>query len=807
MSGLPNRAQRPSAAVCLTLMLFLAGAASSDWPHTRGPSLDGHAPGAGSAGDGSPFGEGSLSLDLAWRIPLGSGYSGIVVAGNRAITLYSEGDGDWAGAFAVDTGKRLWQHRLGDRYIGVDGSDDGPLSSPVLHNGHVFALAPGGRLVALRLDTGKPAWDRQIEQDLGAVKPSFGFTTTPVIAGDDANGHVLVLQAGGADGHAIVGLDPQTGATRWAHTDDTVSYQSPIVMDLAGRSQVVAVSDSRIEGLAASSGDVLWQHPLGDDRSNSAVPTFIGEDRFLIPLAGGVAAFRVSQAGSQFTIAELYRSNVLGRTYAPPVYYENHVYGIRGNILTCMKADDGSRVWRSRPPGGESLVLVDGHLVIFAAGGTVVVAEATPKGYFERARTTAIEGASLTWPSFASGRVFVRNLVEMAAVSVGSGGTTRTADTAMTTDDGDHAFAQWLTELAASDDKQAMVDALLAKHPSGPIVEGSFVHFLFQSDGEDVAIAGSMLDDRTATPMHHAAGTNLFHRSFELTPGTRWEYRFQVDFEDWKTDPRNPRTVPTMGGRAELSELVLDGYQVAEHLQTPRTPAGKQETFTLTSEALGVDKEVTVWLPPGYDPAGEPYPLLVVSEGPAWRDQGLLTNSLDNLVGKEVAPVVVAFVEASRAWWEESGGSKNDAYISMQADELVPALEERYHLATDAAARGVLGLRYYGSSAISAALERADVFGKAAMLSPHLGHGIHGAISDAIRAGKAKGSTLYLDWNRFDEQNRDRGHSFGRQARTLANELRAGGYTFTGGEMLDSGGWGGWRNRSDHFLRLLFPMQ
>lgn len=801
MSGLPSRALRPFAVLCLMLMSFLAVAAAADWPHTRGPALDGRAP------DASLFGDEGLALDVAWRVPLGSGYSGIVVAGDRAVTLYSEGESDWAGAFSVDNGKRLWRHRLGDRYVGVDGSDDGPLSSPVIHAGHAFALAPGGRLVALRLNNGDEVWSRQIEQDLGAVKPSFGFTTTPVIAGTDATGHVLVVQAGGAAGHAIVGLDPSTGATRWAHNDDTVSYQSPIVMDLAGQLQVVAVSDSRIEGLAASSGDVLWQHPLGDDRSNSAVPSFIGEDRFLIPLAGGVAAFRVSQEGGQYTIAELYRSNALGRTYAPPVYYQGHVYGIRGTILTCMKADDGSRVWRSRPPGGESLVLVDGHLVIFAAGGTVVVAEATPKGYFERGRATAIEGASLTWPSYAGGRVFVRNLVEMAAVSMtGGGAPTRTADAAMTADSADHAFGQWLSELAGADDKQAMIAALLAKHAGGPIVEGGFVHFLFRSNAQDVAIAGSMLDSGTATPMHHAAGTDLFHRSFELTPATRWEYRFQIDFEKWETDPRNPRSVPTMGGRGEFSELVLDGYRVAEHHGAPSTPVGKQETFTLKSEALGVDKEVTVWLPPGYDSTGEPYPLLIVSEGPAWRDQGLLMNSLDNLVGKEVAPVVVAFIESSRAWWEESGGSKNDAYVGMQADELVPALEKRYHLATDAAARGVLGLRYYGSSAISAALERSDVFGKAAMLSPHLGHGVHGAISESIRAGKGKGAALYLDWNRFDEQNRDRGHSFGQQARTLANELRAGGYAFTGGEMLDSGGWGGWRNRSDRFLRALFPL-
>ena len=123
------------AVVLLVLFATVSPAvgASSEWPHLRGPGFDGRVEAAGT------FESASVGLELAWRIPLGSGYSGIAVSGGRAVTLFSSGDADWVAAFDTATGKQLWRYRLGDLTKGHDGSDDGPLSSPTIGNGKVFA--------------------------------------------------------------------------------------------------------------------------------------------------------------------------------------------------------------------------------------------------------------------------------------------------------------------------------------------------------------------------------------------------------------------------------------------------------------------------------------------------------------------------------------------------------------------------------------------------------------------------------------------------------------------------------------------
>jgi enterochelin esterase-like enzyme len=505
-------------------------------------------------------------------------------------------------------------------------------------------------------------------------------------------------------------------------------------------------------------------------------------------------------------VAELYRSNALGGNYAPPVHHEGHLYGFRGQILTCVNAETGERVWRSREPGGDGLILVDGSLVIFGAKGNVVVAAATPEGYVEKARLQALEGSSLTWPSFADGRIFVRNLEEMAAVEVKAGaGAVRAAG------DGPvgagTAFAAWIGKVKASDDPQAMVDAYFEKVESTPLVEGEFVHFVYRdADAADVGLAGSMNDSDALEPLERVAGTDLFHRTLELSPDSHWEYRFQVNFEDWTTDPGNPRTVPATEGGDMLSALLPADYPAATFTAEPSGPRGDMESFTLESEALGWEKEIQVWLPPGYGDGEASYPLLVVNDAEAWIDKGLLVHALDNLVGKSVQPMVVAFVNAHRAWWLEAGGSETAGYVAMLATELVPELKKRYRLADTPGGHAILGHRFYAFSSAYAALEHPEIFGKVGMQSAYTGLGLADELMAKIAAGEPGAVDFYLDWNRYDERNIDRDWDFARDSRTLDQALRARGYDVAGGELEDSYGWAGWRTRIDDILSALYPL-
>ena len=363
--------------VALTLAPSLAADPSEDWPRWNGPRLDLTAPGS------EVFSGSEIGLESAWTKDLGSGYSGIVVVGDALVTAFSDGESDFFVALDAASGEERWRYRIAKTYKGHDGSDDGPLSSPLIADGRVYGLGPWGHLFAVRLDNGQELWAQKVDEGGGARKPEYGFTTAPTLVDG-----VLIVQTGGPEGHSISGFDPANGKRLWATADDSVSYQSPLPMRIDGTTQVLAVTDAHLIGLDPKNGEILWQevHPEGVSYG-SAQPVPLGDGKVLLPDWRGAALVQVSRAdGGGYAVEELWKSRGFRGTYTVPVPHEGHIYGYSGNFLSAVDAATGEVVWKSRPPGRGNLVLVDGHLVIQASSGEIVIAEATPEGYKEKAR-------------------------------------------------------------------------------------------------------------------------------------------------------------------------------------------------------------------------------------------------------------------------------------------------------------------------------------------------------------------------------------------------------------------------------------
>jgi hypothetical protein len=65
---------------------------------------------------------------------------------------------------------------------------------------------------------------------------------------------------------------------------------------------------------------------------------------------------------------------------------------------------------------------------------------------------------------------------------------------------------------------------------------------------------------------------------------------------------------------------------------------------------------------------------------------------------------------------------------------------------------------------------------------------------------------LYVDWNRYEARNADRGYDYREYSQRFVAALEKAGRDYTGGEANDSSGWGGWRSRTDDILAALFPL-
>ena len=383
------------------------GPVDPGWATLRGPDLNGTYPGRGRFRLGVDF-------EPAWTKDGGPGYSAITAENGTIVTELSDGAQNVLVALDPGSGRERWRVAIGPMRQGQGGAADGPLSTPVIHDGLVYALDPAGSLVAVSLRDGTRAWSMDLAADHGAVPPPHGFATTPLVLDD-----VLVVQAGAPGGRSTVGLDPHSGTRLWSHGNDEVGYQSPIGMTIAGKRQVLALTHRTLYGLDPTAGTELWRLPLVREATDGIVHVSpAGPDRLLIQYTAGALLYERNATGTDLSWVELWRTTELAQSLAPALWRDGHLYGFRQGALICLDASTGRVVWASEGLGARGMLLVDDTLLVLTTGGTVIAVRASPEGFEERARIATSLRDSYTWPSFDGERLYVRDLEHIAAVKV-----------------------------------------------------------------------------------------------------------------------------------------------------------------------------------------------------------------------------------------------------------------------------------------------------------------------------------------------------------------------------------------------------
>lgn len=398
--------------------LAVAGLASADdWPSRLGPTLDGR-----SSATNVFASKPKVGLRKAWSQKFEGGRAGIAIANGRVVTLVNDAERDVAIAWDAATGKELWRVDLGptdvNQYLG-------PTSTPALDATRAFVLATSCQLRALDAATGKALWTLDLKARFQAT-PRQGCLTSPLLA----DGR-LVVQTGAVapEQPRVIAVDVGKGEPVWqTKIAERAPYSSPMTASLAGVPQVlvhhVVSPETPVGGVTAldpKTGAVIWAKTPTASKSNSyevALP--LGGDRLGLMTWNDFAAQAVKKSGDSWAMEELWRSADLTASIAPPVLHEGHLYGFGGDQLACVEAATGKVAWKERLYAG-SLMLVDGHLVVLSqASGEVRVVEATPAGYREKAKLQVLNrgGRADAPPSFAGGRIFVRNDEELAAIAI-----------------------------------------------------------------------------------------------------------------------------------------------------------------------------------------------------------------------------------------------------------------------------------------------------------------------------------------------------------------------------------------------------
>ncbi len=759
-------------AFSLALILALAaGSVFADWSHWRGPARDGD---AGPTG----FPPGSVTMEVLWNQELGSGYSSVSVVADLAVTAATIGDADWVVAFDAATGRKRWRYRLGDAFRGRSGSDDGPMATPALAAGKVVAVSGEGSLVVLDATSGRELWKRDLVADDEARVEVYGYSAAPLVDGD-----TVIVQLG-SESAMLAAFALEDGTSLWRSAGALATHHNPSIVELAGRRQVVASGVTSVHGFDVTDGSTLWSLDL-EDHSESGEIVPLGTDRVLVTRWSDVHAIEVTVAGEAMTAALVWSSNSLGNTYAVPVVRDGYLYGLKRGFLTCVDAATGEVVWRSRPPGGNTIVAAGGSLFLLTTDGELVGVEATADGYRETGRADLFDTGSVHTPASASGgRLFVRNLHSIAAVAVAPGQALAATGESIAPPAGS-VLAGLASDLAGEGGASA-VDAFLDRHPVSPILDGEHVHFVYRGDVEDLALLGDMTGGNTEEVMHRLGDSDLFFRSYPLPAGERWEYTLR-EFDRGFPDPRNPDRVGAEG--RERSVVRFPGWS---DLETAAEAAGEFAEHTLPAESEDGDElALTIYSPAA---AGDgPLPMLVWFDGRGAQSDGRIPQTLDRLAAEGLAVRAVFLRLPGNYAWEVG----LDALRAALRDRILPLLDAHYPAS---GSRFLVAQGWTAEVALPVALELG--FSGLALQSPVIGSPRPEARVREAAPGVDE-FALWVDYGRFDTTYPVQGWSASGAAGDLESLFSELGFRATRLETGGGANWTRWRGATPALVRSL----
>jgi outer membrane protein assembly factor BamB len=391
------------------LLLFASFAWNADWPQYRGINRDGISKETAFSKSWPEAGP-----KVLWKTPIGDGYSGMAIVGNRIYTMDAKDKDEFVVCLDATTGKEIWRVRHDSNFVNDQGN--GPRGTPTIEGDVLYAFGANGMLSALSTKDGKAIWSHDVKKVVAGKVPIWGYSSSPLIEGE-----LLILPVGGGENNAIVAFNKKTGAVAWRSQGDEPGYSSAIAVNIKGLRQILVFSGTKLLSVSPKDGKLLWSYPWKTDWFvNAAVPIVVGGDKVFISTAYdvGAALLQVNVTGDKASAEEIWMSKSMRNHFNTSVLHNGHIYGFDNALLKCIDAMTGEEKWKKPGYGRGSLLLADGHLIVLGERGQLLIVEASSEAYKEKASAEVLKGKCWTMPTLVNGKLYLRNQKEMVCLDL-----------------------------------------------------------------------------------------------------------------------------------------------------------------------------------------------------------------------------------------------------------------------------------------------------------------------------------------------------------------------------------------------------
>lgn len=396
---------------CL-LVLWAPESGAGEWPQWRGPTRDGLATGAAWPPD---FADGRLKR--VWRVEQGPSYSGPIVAGDRVFTTATvDKRMEVVGAHHRDTGERLWETSW-EGAISVPffakANGDWIRSTPAWDGERLYVGGIRDVLVCLDGATGQIVWRHDFVQEHKTPPPAFGFVCSPLVDGER-----IYAQAGAS----IACLDKRSGRVLWRALEDQggmwgSAFSSPVIAEIAGKRQLVAL---RREGLAAvdpDTGEVLWTQKVEAFRGmNILTPVVFGSSLLTSTYGGRTILHRLDNEGGTFKTTPAWEQKSQGYMSSPVIIGGHAYHHLRSQRMTCIDLGTGEEKWTTSESFGKycSLVANGDRILALDERGLLFLIQASPEKYIKLDSKRVAERDTWAHLAVVDGELYIRELNALA---------------------------------------------------------------------------------------------------------------------------------------------------------------------------------------------------------------------------------------------------------------------------------------------------------------------------------------------------------------------------------------------------------
>ncbi|MFO7904572.1 MAG: PQQ-binding-like beta-propeller repeat protein [Planctomycetota bacterium] len=411
---------RPRAIISLIAVILyplgiMSASAAEYWPQFRGPAGDGH------AGNAEVPLHWSETKNIAWKTAIHDrGWSSPVVWDDQIWMTTATPDGHEMFAVCCDlkTGRILHDKKV---FEVRDPNEIHSLNSyasptPVVEAGRVYVHFGTYGTACLDTDAAQVLWSRR---DLNCDHYR-GPGSSPVIHGD-----LLYLHYDGFDVQYVVALDKHTGETVWRTDRSTEfgdidgdfrkAYCTPILIDVAGQSQLFSPGSQAAMAYDPKTGRELWK-VRHTGFSSTARPLY-GHGLVFFHTGFGRGKVLAVRPDGRGDVTESHVAWKVSRSV--PAKPSSILVGARlymvddQGIATCLEAKTGETVWRERLRGDYSAspILAADRLYFFNQQGRAIVIR--PGGEFQVLATNELDEGCMASPAVIGNGLLVRTETDL----------------------------------------------------------------------------------------------------------------------------------------------------------------------------------------------------------------------------------------------------------------------------------------------------------------------------------------------------------------------------------------------------------